>query len=152
VSDNPGVIAPPPLLALGAIAIGFGLDALWPTTLPWREERIVGGIALFLAAGVLAGWAFATFRNAGTNVPTRRPSTTVVSVGPYRFSRNPIYIAMAAAIVGVGIAAGSAWVIAMAVPFLIVIDRGVIAREERYLSGKFAADYGAYRGRVRRWI
>jgi protein-S-isoprenylcysteine O-methyltransferase Ste14 len=76
----------------------------------------------------------------------------VVSAGPYRFTRNPIYIGMVLGIVGVGLAAGSAWTMLMALPFVVVIDRGVIAREERYLSAKFGATYDTYRARVRRWI
>jgi len=149
VKDSPGVIAPPPLIFLAAIAIGLGLEALWPfADIAHRRT----GAVIFLAGLLLAGWAIVSFRRAGTNVQTRKPSTTVVAAGPYRFTRNPIYCGMALGIVGVGLAAGSVWTILMVVPFLVVIDRGVIAREERYLSAKFAADYGAYRARVRRWI
>jgi len=149
VRDSPGVIAPPPLIFVGAIAIGLGLEALWPIE-GIAHRRI--GAAIFLAALLLAAWAIVSFRRAGTNVETRKPSTTVVAAGPYRFTRNPIYVGMAGMIIGAGLAVGSAWTILMVVPFLVVIDRGVIAREERYLSAKFAADYGAYRARVRRWI
>lgn len=149
MTDSPRVIAPPPLLALGAIAIGFALDAIAPIAGP---SHLGAGIAVFLAGLAFAGWAIASFRRAGTNVETRKPSTTVVSVGPYRYTRNPIYVGMALGIVGVGLAAGSAWTILMVVPFLALIDRGVIAREERYLSTKFGATYDDYRARVRRWI
>lgn len=152
MSDNPGVVAPPPLLALGAVAIGFAIEAVWPSTLPARDARVVAGIAVFALGLALAGWAFVTFGRAGTNVQTRQPSTTVVTHGPYRFSRNPIYLAMALGIVGVGIAAGSAWVVAMVLPFFAVVQFGVVAREERYLRGKFGDTYRGYQGRVRRWI
>jgi len=152
VSDNAGVIAPPPLIALGAIGIGFALEAIWPTVLPAREARIIAGIAIFALGFAAATWAFVAFHRAGTNVQTRLPSTNVVTRGPYRFSRNPIYLGMALGIVAVGIAAGSGWVTAMVLPFLAAIRFGVIAREERYLEGKFGAGYRDYQAQVRRWI
>lgn len=150
--DNPGVVAPPPLLALCAIAAGFAVEAAWPSALPAQGARIVAGLAIFALGFALAGWAIFAFRRAGTGVETRKPSTTVVAAGPYRFSRNPIYLGMVLGIVGVGIAAGSAWVIAMLVPFLAVIRTGVIAREEAYLDAKFGEDYRRYRAGVRRWL
>jgi protein-S-isoprenylcysteine O-methyltransferase Ste14 len=149
VKDTPGVIAPPPLIALGAIALGLGIEEIWPIDGP---RHLAGGIAVFLLGFALAGWAMASFRRAGTNIQTRQPATTVVAAGPYRFTRNPIYIGMVVGILGVGLAAGSTWTMLMALPFLVVIDRGVIAREERYLAAKFGEQYDAYRGRVRRWI
>jgi protein-S-isoprenylcysteine O-methyltransferase Ste14 len=152
VNDKPGVVAPPPLIALAAIAIGFALEAVWPIALPERGARLYVGVALFALGLALFAWAIATFRSAGTSVETRKPSTTVVSVGPYRLSRNPIYLGMVLGILGIGIAAGSAWVLLMTVPFLIVIRYGVVSREERYLEAKFGAQYRSYRERVGRWI
>ena len=125
MKDTPGVIAPPPLIALGAIALGLGLEAIWPLDGP---RHVLGGIGVFLLGFALAGWAMASFRRAGTNVQTRKPATAVVSAGPYRFTRNPIYIGMVLGILGVGLAAGSVWTMVMALPFVFVIDRGVIAR------------------------
>jgi protein-S-isoprenylcysteine O-methyltransferase Ste14 len=150
--DNPGVVAPPPLIALAAIAIGFVLEWAAPVALPAREARWAAGAALILAGFAVLGWAIAAFRSAGTNVQTQKPSNAIASSGPYRLSRNPIYLAMAAALVGIGLAAGSAWVMAMIVPFLLVVRSGVIAREERYLEGKFGDEYRAYRARVGRWL
>jgi protein-S-isoprenylcysteine O-methyltransferase Ste14 len=152
VNDNPNVVAPPPLIALAAIVIGFVLEYVWPMPLPEREARLFIGIATFALGFALFAWALATFRSAGTSVETRKPSTTVVVAGPYRLTRNPIYLGMALGIVGVGIAAGSVWVFAMTLPFLAVIDHGVISHEERYLEAKFGAPYRAYRERVRRWV
>jgi protein-S-isoprenylcysteine O-methyltransferase Ste14 len=152
VNDKPNVIGPPPLIALAAIAIGFALEEAWPTALPQHSLRLGAGLVLFALGFTLFSWALITFRAAGTSVETRKPSTTVVETGPYRFTRNPIYLGMTLAIFGVGIAAGSLWVIAMTLPFLVVIDYGVIVREERYLEAKFGATYRGYRERVRRWL
>jgi protein-S-isoprenylcysteine O-methyltransferase Ste14 len=149
VKDSPGVIAPPPLIFVGSLIVGLAVEHLWP--IEGVAHRGVG-YALFLAGVVLMVLAVQAFRRAGTHVQPHKPSTAIVETGPYRYSRNPIYVGMAAMLVGVGLAVGSAWTILMVVPFLAIIRSGVIAREERYLGAKFGAEYEGYRSRVRRWI
>jgi protein-S-isoprenylcysteine O-methyltransferase Ste14 len=100
----------------------------------------------------LAGWAFARFIRAGTNIPTNRPTTALVTAGPYRFSRNPIYIALTLLYLGIALAVDSAWIAGLIVPVLIAIRYGVIAREESFLEQKFGAAYRDYKARVRRWL
>jgi protein-S-isoprenylcysteine O-methyltransferase Ste14 len=106
---------------------------------------------LILAVG-LFGWAIATMTKAGSNVPTYRPTTTIVESGPYRFTRNPIYLGMMATLAGLAIAFDDLWLLMMLVPFAIVIRYGVVAREEVYLERKFGDVYRDYRSRVRRWL
>ena len=150
--DVPGVIAPPPLILLGFILAGLGLDLIQPAPfLPQTLQYALGAVLIALGLA-LAGSAIVCFLRAGTNVPTRLPATALVRAGPYRFTRNPIYVAMIALLLGVGIMVDSAWVLAMAVPFALVIRYGVIAREERYLETKFGEPYRAYRAEIRRWI
>lgn len=72
--------------------------------------------------------------------------------GPYRFTRNPGYVALALVFAGIAVLTGGVWILLMLVPTLVVIDRGVIAREERYLEESFGEEYRKYRSRVRRWI
>ncbi|HEY7688901.1 MAG TPA: isoprenylcysteine carboxylmethyltransferase family protein, partial [Dongiaceae bacterium] len=109
--------------------------------------------SLLLVCGiVLMIWSIVTFTRAGTNVPTNRPSTTVVSGGPYQFSRNPIYVGMFLIYLGIAALFDVPWLLVLAVPLYFIIRHGVIAREERYLHGKFGDSYLAYCGRVRRWI
>src|SRR5262249_6758965 len=93
-----------------------------------------------------------TITRAGSNVPTNRPTTTIVDRGPYRFTRNPIYLAMVLALIGPAIALNSLWLLLTLVPFALVIRYGVVAREEAYLQRKFGDDYRRYRARVRRWL
>ena len=91
-------------------------------------------------------------RAGGTSIPTNEPTDVIVSAGPYRFSRNPIYLAMVMLLVGVGVWANSLWLIGMAVLDAILLFRGVISREEAYLRRKFGLEYSDYAERVRRWL
>jgi protein-S-isoprenylcysteine O-methyltransferase Ste14 len=150
--DIPGVIAPPPLILLGFILVGFGLDLIRPVPLLPSAVRYALGGMLFAIASAFAFSAIALFLRAGTNVPTRRPTTALVTNGPYRFSRNPIYTGMILLLLGIGVMVDSAWILAMAIPFALVIRYGVIAREERYLETKFGESYRHFRASVRRWI
>jgi protein-S-isoprenylcysteine O-methyltransferase Ste14 len=154
--DRPGVIVRPPLLYLGAAAAGAVLDALWPATiLPRGLPALVQypvGAALILAGLALVVACARRFLAAGTNVPTTRPTTAIVTSGLYRFSRNPIYVGLTLAYLGIAVAADSAWILALVVPVLLVMRYGVIAREERYLDEKFGDDYRRYKGSVRRWL
>jgi len=76
----------------------------------------------------------------------------MVTDGLYGLSRNPIYVALTGIALGIGIAADNAWVLSMLVPTLAIMRTGVIAREERYLEGKFGAAYRQYKAAVRRWL
>ena len=111
----------------------------------------VGG-AVFVAALALAVWAITTMTRAGSNVPTNRPTTTIVDAGPYGFTRNPIYVGMMVGLVGLAIAFDSLWVLVMLAPFWLVIRYGIVAREEDYLGRKFGDAYWGYCARVRRWL
>jgi protein-S-isoprenylcysteine O-methyltransferase Ste14 len=102
-----------------------------------------------LHATALVAWAIATITRAGSNVPTSLPTTTIVDTGPYRFTRNPIYLGMVLGLIGLAIALKSLWTL---VPFALVIRYGVVAREEAYLERKFGDVYRRYRARVRRWL
>ena len=107
---------------------------------------------VFALALALFAWAIITMTRAGSNVPTNRPTTTIVESGPYRFTRNPIYHGMFLALIGLAIAFDNLWLLMMLVPFALVIRYGVVAREEAYLERKFGGTYRGYRSRVRRWL
>jgi protein-S-isoprenylcysteine O-methyltransferase Ste14 len=100
----------------------------------------------------LAIWAISTMRGAGTRIETNQPTTTIVSGGPYRFTRNPIYVGMFLGQIGLAIGFDSLWLLATLVPFYFVLRYGVVAREEAYLERKFGEAYLGYRSRVRRWL
>lgn len=152
--DNPGVIAPPPLLYAGGLGAGLALDFLLlriPTGLP---EALRYGLAVILivAAGALITSAFVGFRRAGTHAEPWRPSTSIVTDGVYAFTRNPMYVAMALFYVALALALDSVIALLFLIPLLIVIHYGVILREERYLEAKFGDPYRQYKRAVRRWI
>ena len=110
------------------------------------------GALVFVLALALSVWAIATMTGAGSNVPTNLPTTTIVESGPYRFTRNPIYLGMFLGLIGLAIAFDNLWLLVTLVPFALVIRYGVVAREEAYLERKFGDVYRDYRSRVRRWL
>src|SRR5262249_55953490 len=97
-------------------------------------------------------WAITTMTRGGSNVPTSMPTKTIVEAGPYRFTRNPIYLAFMLSLLGFAIAFNSLWSLVTLVVFFVVIRYGVVAREEAYLERKFGEIYLGYRARVRRWL
>jgi protein-S-isoprenylcysteine O-methyltransferase Ste14 len=151
--DNPQVVIRPPLAWALAVVAGFAVNWLAPLPfLPTGWPARLLGAAVFAAALALFAWAIVTITRAGSNVPTSLPVTAIADSGPYRFTRNPIYLGMALGLTGLAIAFGNLWLLTMLVPFVLVIRYGVIAREEAYLERKFGDVYRAYRARVRRWL
>jgi protein-S-isoprenylcysteine O-methyltransferase Ste14 len=152
-ADNAHVIIRPPLAWGLAVVAGLALD--WLVDLPFLPSGVPSGwlgAILFVLALALFAWAIMTMTRAGSNVPTNRPSTTIVESGPYRFSRNPIYLGMFLALIGFAMAFDNPWLLMILVPFALVIRYGVVAREEVYLERKFGDVYRGYRSRVRRWL
>jgi len=152
--DNPGVIAPPPLLFAGFLAVGLAVDALLlpvRTALPAPLRH--GAAALLAIAGLalLAG-AWHRFHRAGTSPEPWRPTTAIVTSGVYGWTRNPMYLAMTLGYVAVALWADSLVAFALLAPLLVVMRYGVIAREERYLTAKFGDEYSRYAASVRRWL
>ena len=107
----------------------------------------LGGFGLFLIL-----WAARRFSGAGTAIPPYRPTTALVTDGPYRRSRNPIYLGMAFIYLGVVSGTVSLGALVLLPLVILVMEFGVIRREERYLETRFGAAYRSYRSQVRRWI
>jgi len=150
-----GVIAPPPLLLLAAVVAGLLLDRIvgWHP-LDFLEGGWRWGLgAVLVAAGFgLVAWASTRFSRAGTNVPTNRPVEALVTDGPYRFSRNPIYVGGTLVLLGIAVLTRSFGMVLGLVVFLAVMNGLVIKREERLLDRLFGEPYRAYRAKVRRWL
>jgi protein-S-isoprenylcysteine O-methyltransferase Ste14 len=149
-----GVNFPPPLLYVAGIALGWLLQRWRPLSITAGPSvvRTICAAAAFVIYLVLFGSALAAFRRARTTLIPNRPATAFVANGPYRFTRNPMYVSMAALYLAVAIFMNSWWAVLMLPLVLLVVDRFVIAREERYLGAAFPTEYAAFRARVRRWL
>ena len=107
----------------------------------------------FVAIGfLLAALSVRRFQLAGTSVVPGEPSTALVVNGPYAFTRNPIYVGFALAYLGLAIMLTSLWVLLLSIPLLVILQRGVVEREEAYLDRQFGEAYRKYKARVPRWL
>jgi len=150
--DTAGVVAPPPLIFVAGLIVGFALEALLPgVDLPALVEWGVGPL-LVVAGLALLLWFNTLFSRRGTAVEPWKPTTAIVTTGPYRFTRNPAYLGMALTYLGIALMSSAVWVLLPLPIVLAVIDRGVIVREERYLERKFGEEYLSYKRTERRWI
>lgn len=151
--ESSGVRIFPPLIHLLAIAIGFFVQWLAPVRMDGsgRWIALLAGCVLLGTAVGLIGWTAAVMSRAGATPNPTRPTTALVSHGPFRLTRNPMYLAWEMVSIGVGLTANALWPIVMAVPAALVIRRLVIDKEERYLEDKFGAEYRDYKARVKRW-
>jgi protein-S-isoprenylcysteine O-methyltransferase Ste14 len=151
--DNANVLVPPPIAWALAFLVGLGLDRLYPLPfIPAGISRIWIGGAVVAIGVALAVSALVTFRIAGTRVEPYKPTTAVVTHGPFALTRNPIYLGMFLGQIGLAIGFDSLWILAMLAPFFLVIRYGVVAREEAYLERKFGRAYLEYKSRTRRWL
>ena len=152
--DTARVIAPPPLMYLlvwllcVAADRFLGLPRLGLSDAP----RYGSAAALFAGGAGLALWGLALFKRAGTDIVPNRPTTALVTSGPYRWSRNPNYVAQTLLYAGGAVLANSLSALLALLPLLVVINVAVVRREERYLESLFGAEYRAYKTRVRRWV
>ena len=152
---HPGVKFPPPLLFVAAFLAGWLLHRQWPQPLsstsdsPLREGT---GFILVVAGLMLMTWALATFTRHRTAIYPNRPASRVVRDGPYRRTRNPMYVSMTSIYLGVTLLANT-WLPLLFLPVaLVLLMHLVIAREERYLRSAFGEEYTLYCRDVRRWL
>ena len=151
-ADTAGVIAPPPVLFAGTLALALLLGRRRPARLlPPRIARPLG-VGLLASGFALGGWAARTMLRAGTPLDPAEPVTAIVTAGPYQYSRNPIYVGMTLVYLGAAALANSRWPVIALPALLQVVQRGVITREERYLERRFGDEYRRYQAGVRRWL
>ena len=143
---------PPPSLYAGAYLAGLALERLRPLPHPPAVVARPLGAALLALGAALPAAGAALFRRRRTSVLPHRPTSALVTSGPYRLTRNPMYVGFTLAHAGLALRQGSTWALLGLVPALAAVDRLVIAREERYLTRAFGEPYRAYTARVRRWL
>jgi protein-S-isoprenylcysteine O-methyltransferase Ste14 len=150
--DDPGIRVPPPLIYLLPLILGLLLNRRAPV--PFLPRGAARGIGWPLIGGgvVLNGWFLRTIRDADVPIRTDKPVPRLTTEGPFRYTRNPSYLALAMIYAGIAVLRNSPWAVLFLPVVLVVIRREVIGREERYLERAFGEEYLAYKGRVRRWV
>jgi protein-S-isoprenylcysteine O-methyltransferase Ste14 len=151
-TDSPGVIVRPPLLYGTMLIAVVVLRWFWPMPI-FRDARAPWlGLVPLLLGLVIAIPGRRALKAAGTNVNPSLPTTAIVTSGPYRFSRNPLYVGLTLLYCGLTLILNTWWGLILLIPIFIVMHRGVVLREERYLEGKFGDAYRQYCSRVARYL
>jgi protein-S-isoprenylcysteine O-methyltransferase Ste14 len=150
--DHPDVIAYPPVIVTAFIALGWLADRLWALPVAWPSATRITGAVVIAVSGILLGWTLLVFRRHHTDPDPFRPTTRIITTGPFRWSRNPIYAALLGIHLGSALSTTNGWMVVLILPAIYTLVRGAIAPEERYLEGKFGDEYRDYRARVRRWL
>lgn len=150
--DSPGVVAPPPLVFASGLIAGAILTWFLPTALlPPVIGYVTGGFLATVGLAMILS-IYIAMRRAKTNIEPWKPTTAVIESGLYRYSRNPIYVAMAIVYLGIAAMFVLTWSLLFLPVCLLFIHFFQILPEEKYLETKFGSSYNAYRSRVRRWI
>jgi len=152
--NNANVIAKPPFIFLGFIAAGLLINNLAPLPIFTKPIHwpVYLGYLIIIDGMLLALLAFRQFKLAATPIDTSKSVTHMVTSGIYRYTRNPIYLGMILAYLGIALVFNNAWLLAELILLLPTMYLGVILREEKYLERLFEDEYRDYRNRVRRWI
>ncbi|MEM9059725.1 MAG: isoprenylcysteine carboxylmethyltransferase family protein [Pseudomonadota bacterium] len=153
--DHPNVIAFPPLILAASLALAWGMGQIVPVSfLP----PALSGIALIFGlvdcalAFLIAVSAILAFKRAGTNVEPHKPALVLVEDGPYRFTRNPMYLGLVLLQLGLSFIFSLDWGVILLPGLWLTLHTGVVLREEAYLTAKFGTPYTDFLGRTRRWI
>ncbi len=145
---------PPPLVFLGGILLGVACEyLLMPAPVPvGREISVVAGLVFLIAGLVFILSARIHFTRTGQSPIPWKPSPSLILRGPYRYTRNPMYVGMTLIELGVGLAVNNLWISAFALPALVTVHFIAVRPEEQYLSEKFGDSYKAYLAQVRRYL
>lgn len=150
--DHADVWVPPPLILAGFFALGGLLERWFPATpipAPWR--RLSAGLCLAASGGIFA-WGLACFTRARTSPVPFQHSAVLLTSGPYRFSRNPLYVSAALLYAGLALWWKVLWALPLLPLALAALRRLVINKEEGFLERRFGMEYLDYKKRVRRWL
>lgn len=146
----------PPTAPLLTILAGVALQRVWPITLPFAlpppTRYWIGGLIVLGALLGLGLWSVVLVRGSGQRENPWKPTTEIVERGPFRVSRNPMYLQMVVGCVGFAVLLGNPWIFVLTPLCAWALQRWAIRPEEAYLERKFPDAYGAYKKRVRRWL
>jgi protein-S-isoprenylcysteine O-methyltransferase Ste14 len=152
-SDAPDIMVLPPVLVGGMLLVGVVIHyALWTVALlPTLLARALG-VLVFISAGVLAHFSHLAMKRVGTNILPTQPTLALATDGPYRFSRNPLYIAAVGVYLGITLWVNGLAPLLLMFPMMWLLHWGIVLREEHYLNSKFGAAYQSYQTAVPRWL
>jgi protein-S-isoprenylcysteine O-methyltransferase Ste14 len=150
--DHAGVVVPPPLFWAAAMGLGLALQKYSALPAVPRPVAVPAGWALVLFWILGTAAAMREFRRARTSLVPVKPAAALLTAGPFRLSRNPLYLSLTALYAAVSLLVGALWPLLLLPLVLWLVQRLVIAREEAYLERRFGEQYRRYRGRVRRWL
>lgn len=151
-TSGPGIRIPPPAFYLTALVIGIALNYLWPLSFFAGSSNYVVGALFVIVSLAMMPPILMRFRRAGTTFDVRKAASRLITDGPYRFSRNPAYLALTLVYLGIGILLDNGWVLVLVLPVFVLMHRGIVPSEERHLEAKFGEQYLRYKAAVRRWL
>ncbi len=150
--DHPEVVFFPPLIPASVLIVMLLLHRFWPLQISMKPVAFaLGGILCLVGIGCTA-WGRITLVKARTNVSPLKPTTALVTGGPFRFTRNPLYVGVSTLLLGISLLIGTWWGVIVLLPALLVLHYGVVLREERYLEQKFGDSYISFKRSVRRYL
>ncbi|MFI5391120.1 MAG: methyltransferase family protein [Bacteriovoracales bacterium] len=150
--DSPKIIFPPPLIFLIFVLIGYFINGYYPLPLFQNPIKLILTLIFFFTGLFLGAYSFWLFKKNKTDPLPWMPTTKIIITGPYKYSRNPMYLSIVLIGFSISIFLSNGWIFLMMFPFLTVIDLYVVKREEKYLIKKFGQEYLDYQKKVRRWI
>ncbi len=155
-SERPNHVPWPPIIYVTAALMASLMQAFFPLQMSFLPGSLIFlqylGLALIISGLALDVSAMVTMAQAHTNIMPNRSAEKLVVTGPFRFTRNPIYVGNTALLVGLGLWFSNPWLICAAIPVIIAVDRLAIRREEAHLSSRFGNIFEAYAAKVPRWI
>lgn len=154
--DRAAVRIFPPGVPLIAVLAGIGLNRIWPAAadfgLSGPARHWIGGMIVVVSILGLGLWSVVVMRRSGQSENPWKPTTEIIARGPFRITRNPMYLQMVLVCIGMAVLLGNLWILLLTPVCAWILQRFAILPEERYLEAKFGDAYRAYKARVRRWI
>jgi protein-S-isoprenylcysteine O-methyltransferase Ste14 len=152
--DNANIIAPPPFILIVLLAFGLAIHWVSPVGimhLPLPLRLLIGLLPIIVSA-IISVLSLQIMFKKKTAINPYKQTTSIIDEGPFSFTRNPLYVSIILFHFGFSVLVNSVWILLFLPVLLIILDRGVVLQEEKYLERKFGDEYLQYKRRVRRWI
>lgn len=150
--NSPGIIIPPPFYYLTGFLFAYAINRLYPIPMFGRTISVALAMIFLLPSAILGIWSLFEFWNANTTLRPDKSSSFLVVIGPYRITRNPMYLSLTLLYIGLGFLLSIAWAFFFLPVIIFIMNSYVIRREELYLETRFGEQYCLYKNQVRRWL